>query len=155
MAGKLKKLTVGQAGMAVELYQSGLSLADVSSCFSVTRQAMHDLLKRRIELRPQLRYAFDNHFYRGGAKAVDQAHNIVEKAVMRGLLIPAPCEQCGSDGVFSDGRREVQAHHDDYSKPLSVRWLCQKCHHDWHKKHDAKSPEILGRAVMAYERDHG
>lgn len=25
-------------------------------------------------------------------------------------------------------RRHVQAHHDDHTKPLSVRWLCTRCH---------------------------
>ena len=133
VAGKLKKLTLAEVDASLALYESGLSLADVAECFHVSRQSMHDLLKRRITLRPQLRYAAENHFYRGGARAEDRAHNIVEKAVIRGVLTPKPCEVCGSDGFMADGRRDVQAHHDDYSKPLDVRWLCQKHHHDWHK----------------------
>jgi predicted DNA-binding protein YlxM (UPF0122 family) len=134
MAGKLRKLTLEQVDAAIALYQSGLSLADVAQCFSVSRQSMHDVLKRRTEMRPQARYAAENHFYRGGSKASDHAQNIAEKAIKRGVLVPQPCEKCGATGMMADGRNIVQAHHDDYSKPLQVRWLCQKCHHQHHKE---------------------
>jgi hypothetical protein len=44
----------------------------------------------------------------------------------RGKLIPRPCEVCGS--------LMVEKHHEDYSKPLMVRWLCRPCHQEMHKK---------------------
>lgn len=134
VAGKLKKLSLAEADAAVAFYDNGLSLADVAKLFSVSRQGMHDLLKRRTSMRPRLRYGVENHFYRGGSRAEDRAHNIVEAAIARGVLVPRPCEICGANGTFADGRREVQAHHDDYSAPLEVRWLCQKCHHKLHKE---------------------
>ena len=42
----------------------------------------------------------------------------------RGKLIQQSCENCGSP--------DSQKHHDDYSKPLEVRWFCRKCHLDHH-----------------------
>ena len=50
-----------------------------------------------------------------------QARSDARHAVRDGVLIKQPCEVCGSI--------EVVKHHDDYSKPLDVRWLCRK-HHD-------------------------
>ncbi len=47
------------------------------------------------------------------------------RAVQKGRIIKLPCEVCGD--VRSQG------HHDDYSKPLEVRWLCQKHHKELHR----------------------
>lgn len=144
MAGKLKKLTIEQAAESVRMYDAGLSLADVAVYFGVSRSSMHDLLKRRTKMRPQKRYGSENHFYRGGDRADDPAQNIAEKAVARGALVrPERCSECDNTGPeYRDGRASIQAHHDDYNKPLNVRWLCKPCHHDWHKHNKAVRKEV-------------
>lgn len=134
MAGKLKKLTPEQAEQAKDSYVDGMSLGDLAHIYGVTRQAMWDLIRRRTTLRTQKRYGKDNHFYRGGARADQRAHDVLEKAVLYGKLHnPEKCSSCGDAGRFTDGRTAIQGHHDDYNKPLDVRWLCQGCHHEWHK----------------------
>jgi len=134
MPGTLKKLTEDQVAEAINLYESGFSYGEVAEFYDVTRQSMWDVLTRRgVKSRPKLKYGKDNHFYRGGELADDKAQGMAEKAIKRGTLIPQPCEVCGCNGTMKDGRNKIQAHHDDYNKPLEVRWLCQEHHHEWHK----------------------
>ena len=52
------------------------------------------------------------------------ARRQVRTAVMNGTLARLPCEVCGSI--------KVEAHHEDYSKPLDVRWLCPPHHAQHH-----------------------
>lgn len=93
---------------AVALYEAGSSIRDIAECYGITRQAMHTILKRRgVEMRSNLRYGADNHFYRGGPNANDEAHNLVETAIQMGALVPKACEVCGTAGTFKDGRRSV------------------------------------------------
>lgn len=133
MAGKLKKLTEEQVTHSCELYKSGESLQAIACRFGVTRQSIWELLRRRIVLRPQLRTGASNHFHRG-TKASDWAQNKVEMAIRAGFIQrPENCSNCKCKKVFKDGRSGIQAHHPDYNKPLYVIWLCQKCHHAWHK----------------------
>ena len=125
---------------AVPMYQSGLSIQDVATYFQVTRQAMWDIMHRRgAKFRPNTRNGTENHFARG-TKAVDRAQNILEKAVEKGIIERhLECEKCGVlNPRFKNGRTAIQAHHSDYDKPLEVMWLCQRCHHKWHKSNKAK-----------------
>jgi hypothetical protein len=56
-----------------------------------------------------------------------RARNRLAHAVRRGLVKKLPCERCG--------RVDSQAHHQDYSKPLDVVWLCPVCHGWEHMNH--------------------
>jgi predicted DNA-binding protein YlxM (UPF0122 family) len=123
---------------AVEMYEKGLSIDEIAEYFEITRQAMWKILTRRgCKFRPHLRFDESNHFYRGGLKMEKRAQRAIERAIKKGILTPMTCEVCGLFPIASDGRRLVHAHHNDYSRPLNVRWLCQKHHHDHHKE----SPE--------------
>ena len=51
-----------------------------------------------------------------------RAHAILNNAIRRhGFIRATVCSLCGVKG-------KMQAHHDDYSKPLDVRWFCCLCH---------------------------
>ena len=52
-----------------------------------------------------------------------RAKDKVKYAIKTGRLVRQQCEKCG---------KPAQAHHDDYSKPLEVRWLCNKHHREEH-----------------------
>lgn len=54
-----------------------------------------------------------------------RAHVKAYRAKTAGAIVQQPCEVCGRD--------DTHAHHDDYSKPLEVRWLCPACHSAHHK----------------------
>jgi hypothetical protein len=128
---------------AVQMYDAGFSIDETASYYGVTRQAMWKILQRRgVVFRSQTRSGEENHFWRGGIVSDDNAQNIAEKAIERGQLVPQPCEVCGATGQMNDGRRAVQAHHDDYNYPLRVRWLCQKDHHQWHSLNQPVPKEV-------------
>lgn len=56
------------------------------------------------------------------------------RTVVRGMLLkgeiakPRKCENCGTT------TSELQAHHDDHSKPREIAWLCLRCHGRKHRK---------------------
>jgi ribosomal protein S27AE len=50
----------------------------------------------------------------------------VANALREGRLKREPCQECGEI--------KSEAHHEDYTKPLEVDWLCKKCHTIRHKK---------------------
>ncbi len=63
--------------------------------------------------------------YRESGPNKYKAVTMVNNAVRDGKLFREPCEACCSEV-------SVHAHHDDYLKPLNVRWLCAPCHKQWH-----------------------
>lgn len=60
------------------------------------------------------------------------ARNAISNAIRDGeLKRPDRCEDCGGVGQSDSG---IQAHHEDYSKPLDVKWLCRDCHSARHAR---------------------
>jgi hypothetical protein len=58
-----------------------------------------------------------------------RAQTDVLNALRRGELVrPDCCSGCGE-------AKRIEAHHDDYARPLDVRWLCRLCHRSWHSDH--------------------
>lgn len=55
------------------------------------------------------------------------AHSMVNKAIKKGELCRKPCEVCKTN-------KDIKAHHDDYNKPLEIRWLCEKHHREHHNR---------------------
>lgn len=56
------------------------------------------------------------------------ARRKIQYALTKGLVTrPSFCELCKKTA-------KVDAHHDDYNKPLEVRFLCRSCHFQWHAK---------------------
>ncbi len=63
--------------------------------------------------RNRKRRPLDNRFY---------ARQMVHNAIKLGILVkPIYCEICGQE-------KRLTAHHDDYLKPLEVKWWCYECH---------------------------
>lgn len=56
-----------------------------------------------------------------------QARKVVEVALRNGSLKRGACIGCGT-------KKNVHAHHDDYSKPLKIKWMCPSCHGAYHSK---------------------
>jgi len=59
------------------------------------------------------------------------ARNAVNSAIRAGTLLREPCRDCGTT-------EDIQGHHEDYSKPLDVIWLCRSCHRELHERQDMK-----------------
>lgn len=88
------------------------------------KKAIIESQRRRRKLHPEKRLAWQ----------------AVAAALRKGMLVRRPCELCG---------KHAQAHHEDYSRPLAVRWLCFRHHREiGHGQHVVqKRFRIRGRKV--------
>ena len=64
------------------------------------------------------------------------AHQRVKSAIVRGYLIRLPCHICDNP--------KSEAHHEDYSKPYEVFWLC-------HRHHSLRHSELKTGIEEIYE----
>ncbi len=57
-----------------------------------------------------------------------RAYDRVQRALKKGDLVRGKCE------IGGDCSGSIHAHHDDYDKPLDVRWLCHSHHFLLHRR---------------------
>ena len=71
----------------------------------------------------QKEYAYD--YYKKNPEKY-HAHNALNNAIKSGRVLRPDTCPCGNPNP--------QGHHEDYSKPLMVMWLCLDCHKKLHRK---------------------
>ena len=112
--------TDGHLGKCKECAKSDVRLNN-----RLTRRARSQYEKRRYQ-QPRRKQAAQDALalHRRRHPDRDRARSAVKNAIKRGDLVREPCEVCGQE--------KSQAHHDDYSRPLKVRWLCFRHHRAEH-----------------------
>lgn len=98
--------------------------ARVRKHYAANREAKAEYERARYQ-KPERRAAVLASSRRRKDRQPEKAHATwaTSNAIRDGRLIPQPCEKCGA---------KAQAHHDDYTKPLDVRWLCFTHHREAH-----------------------
>lgn len=92
-----------------ELVQKGVSYAKIGRILEISRQRVHQIAAEK------------------KGDIWGKVHGQVHRAVKNSIIQKQPCEKCGETKL-------VHAHHDDYAKPLDVRWLCPAHHKQVHTK---------------------
>jgi len=121
--GKCKSCTKKDTADRVALK----SATDLEWVLSERERHRQKSVRQRLEGRlkitlPARRLALLKHAAKYPEKTL--ARQITRNAIRDGKLLRKPCEKCG---------KKAQAHHDDYLKPLQVRWLCPKHHAEHHR----------------------
>lgn len=85
------------------------------------RRRFHENVDRR-------KYSYEkSRQHRQSSPIKRQARVLVRNAVRDGRLAKQPCVVCGTT-------ENIEAHHEDYSRPLEVVWLCRKHHGEAHRQ---------------------
>jgi len=84
-----------------EMHEAGVAQSVIARMYGLSRQRVEQLLSPERQA----------------------ARGVLHGAIASGAVTrPAACSVCGKNN------RPVHGHHEDYSKPLEVIWLCGHCH---------------------------
>ena len=125
----------------VSLFDSGKTAKELAELYGVGICTIEDVLKTRgIERGDKRGYKHMLGNPGGRNREAKEFRSIVAKAKREGVLVaPELCSECHE-------KKKLSGHHDDYSKPLEVRWLCTRCHNKFHqaektaKRHPTTDP---------------
>lgn len=79
------------------------------------------------------------HKLEGVAKKKDIARSYAGVYLREGKIEKKPCEVCGDPNA--------QMHHDDYDKPIDIRWLCRTHHVEHHRKEPTRRNNLTLKGV--------
>lgn len=88
-----------------------------------------DLNGSRVVMQDDLnvkRRAKYNHPNNLAVKFKHQVRALTRSYIKMGILVKGACEVCLT-------KENVEAHHDDYTKPMEIRWLCRRHHREHHR----------------------
>jgi len=115
---------------------SALGVTDFNDLLSRLKYVTASVVGARLRNNPYTREYYKSKrgrasagYYRSRNRIKRNASALLRRTMIRdGISRPTHCDEC---------RRECrpEGHHDDYSKPLDVRWLCRLCHKKWHAQH--------------------
>ena len=91
------------------------------------RNAKLDYYRKKDRDRGSRQTSVDTRLYRANNPEKYAAHTALNNALRYGKIEKAPCMICGVVG------NSVHGHHDNYSRPLDVVWLCAPHHFERHK----------------------
>lgn len=105
-------------------------------CLSTKWGTKNDKVKKayiaryRFENKDKIKKYYKDWYANNGRKRdpiKSKAHYRVRYAIVKGWLAkPKSCSIC-------DSHVKIEGHHNDYTKPLEVSWLCNKCHRLLHR----------------------
>ena len=119
------RLTKIQVKDICTAYLNGETMVSLAQRFKRTHPAILNQLRRNgVATRPRS-------YFRSRAIVDNRAVQQTNNDLRAGRIVkPSECSECHAV-------KRVVAHHDDYNKPKQIRWLCDKCHHAWHRNNDA------------------
>lgn len=87
-------------------------------------RAKERLLRREYYCRTRDRHIAYCRRYRSDNREANRARSLFRHHIAAGKIVRESCEVCGEPNA--------EGHHDDYSQPLNVRWLCRLHHSRFH-----------------------
>lgn len=127
-----KEKSIGEFYKHSEMADGHLNICKDCTKIRVTKHRNNNLDRIRKYDNGRPRRSYTTKKYKKDFPKRRDVHCKTDSALKRGMIKKQnQCEDCGTT------KKRVVKHHDDYSQPFEVRWLCDVCHHKWHKANGA------------------
>ena len=114
--------------------QCGNEIAPYSKCYCVSCATnwRRNYLNTHPKVKEKLNRSARERYYNSGEEQFKvYVRGMTNRALRLGYITKGACEICNEV-------ENVEAHHDNYLKPLDVRWLCKKHHTEHHNDNKLK-----------------